>query len=54
MTRKPQCRPGTAAVFGKMLNMSAPQLTAQDDLAGCINAMHLKGRLCDIQTDCRN
>jgi len=34
--------------------MSALQLTAQDHLAGCINAMHLKDRLRDIQTNRRN
>jgi len=32
----------------------APQLTAYDQLAGRVNAMHLKDRLRDIQTDCRN
>jgi hypothetical protein len=30
--------------------MPAPQLTAYDHLAGCINAMHLKDRFRDIQT----
>ncbi|BAR62508.1 hypothetical protein ABIF50_005672 [Bradyrhizobium diazoefficiens] len=35
-------------------DVPTPQLTAYDHLAGCINAMHLKDRLRDIQTDCRN
>jgi hypothetical protein len=30
----------------------ASQLTADDHLAGCINAMYLKDRLGDIETDC--
>src|SRR4249919_3296519 len=34
--------------------MPAPQLTAHKHLAGCINAMDLKDRLGDIETDCRN
>jgi hypothetical protein len=34
--------------------MPTPQLTAYDHLAGCINAMYLKDRFRDIQTDCRN
>jgi hypothetical protein len=38
----------------KCQDVSASQLTAQNDLAGCINAVDLKDRLCDIQTDCRN
>jgi hypothetical protein len=29
------------------------QLTAHNHLAGCINAVHLKDRLCDIQADFR-
>jgi hypothetical protein len=43
-----------AAVFGKCQDVPAPQLPAQDHLAGRINAMHLKDRLGDIETDCRN
>jgi hypothetical protein len=30
------------------------QLTADDHLASAINAVHLKYRLGDVQTDCRN
>ena len=30
------------------------QLTADDPLASGINAMHLKYRLGDVETDCRN
>jgi len=37
----------------KCQDMPAPQLTAYDHLAGRINAMYLKDRLGDIQTDCR-
>jgi hypothetical protein len=38
----------------KSQDVSASQLTAHDHLAGCINAVHLKDLLRDIQTDCRN
>jgi hypothetical protein len=38
----------------KCQDAPAPQLTAYDHLAGCVDAMHLKDRLRDIQTDCRN
>jgi hypothetical protein len=43
-----------AAASGKKSDVTAPQLTAYDHLAGGINAMHLKDLLRDIQTDCRN
>jgi hypothetical protein len=43
-----------ATVSGKCQDVPAPQLTAYDHLASCINAMHLKDRLRDIQTDRRN
>jgi hypothetical protein len=43
-----------AAASGKCQDVPAPQLTAYDHLAGCINAMHLKDRLCDIHADRRN
>jgi hypothetical protein len=38
----------------KCQDVPAPQLTAHNHLAGCINAMHLKHRLGDIETDCGN
>jgi hypothetical protein len=38
----------------KCQDVPAPQLTAYDHLTGCINAMHLKDRLRDIQTNFRN
>jgi len=38
----------------KRQDVPTPQLTAHDHLAGCINAVHLKDRLRDIQTDRRN
>jgi hypothetical protein len=54
MMRKLRSPPGMAAASGKTPGRPAPQLTAYDHLAGCINAMHLKDRLRDIQADCRN
>src|SRR5215467_14269956 len=35
-------------------DVSSLQLPAQDHLAGRVNSMHLKDRLGDIETDCRN
>ena len=35
-------------------NIAPLQLPADDHLASGINAMHLKDRLGDIETDCRN
>jgi len=42
-------------VFGLFARyVAAPQLTAYDHLARCINAVYLEDRLRNIQTDCRN
>jgi hypothetical protein len=38
----------------KRQDIPAPQLTAYDHLAGCINAVHLEDRLRNVQTDRRN
>jgi hypothetical protein len=38
----------------KSQDVPAPQLAAHDRLAGRINAMDLKDRLGDIETDCRS
>src|SRR4029077_20085461 len=35
-------------------DVAALQLTADDHLASSINGMHLKDRLGDVETDCRN
>jgi hypothetical protein len=35
-------------------DMATLELAADDNLAGTINAMHLKDRLGDIETDCRD
>jgi hypothetical protein len=53
MTRKPRSHQAWQ-LLEKCQDVLAPQLTAYDHLAACINAMHLKDRLRDIQTDCRN
>ena len=41
-------------VLEKCQGMPAPQLPAQDRLAGRINTVHLKDRLGDIETNRRN
>src|SRR6266481_5589581 len=38
----------------KRQNVATLQLTADHHLAGSSNAVHLKHRFCDVETDCRN
>jgi hypothetical protein len=38
----------------KRKNLATLQLTTDNHLAGAINAMQLKDRLSDVETDCRN
>ncbi|WP_354129641.1 hypothetical protein [Bradyrhizobium sp. i1.15.2] len=54
MMRKLRSHQAWRQLLEKRQDVPAPQLTAYDHLAGCINAMHLKDRLRDIQADCRN
>jgi hypothetical protein len=45
---------GERQLMGKCQDLPAPQLIPHDHLAGRIHAVHLKDRLGDIETDCRN
>jgi hypothetical protein len=51
MARKPQCSPGAAATNA---NTWPLQVTTGHHPSGGINAVHLKNRLRDVQSDCSN
>src|SRR6478609_2683268 len=53
MRRKPRCRLGRVAASRRTPGRR-DQLTADDHLPGSINAVYLKDRLGDVETDCRN
>ena len=54
MRRKPRCRLGRVAASRRTQDVATLQLTADDHLPGSINAVHLKDRLGDVETDCRD
>src|SRR6266496_1828137 len=54
MRRKPRCRLGRVAASRRTPDVATLQLTADDHLPGSINAVHLKDRLGDVETDCLN
>jgi hypothetical protein len=54
MMRKPRSNQAWWQLLEKLQDVAAPQLTADDHLAGGINAVHLEDRLRNVQTDCRN
>src|SRR6478609_4663290 len=54
MRRKPRCRLGRVQLLEERQDVATLQLTADDHLPGSINAVYLKDRLGDVETDCRN
>jgi hypothetical protein len=54
MKRRPRCQLGTEPLLEKRENIAALQLPTEHHLAVSINAMDLKNRLRDIETDYRD